>query len=692
MSAQPPQDINAFLQQQEVQKSIQKSMRDARSNATVTISTAAELFGFSESQLREWEKKGLVTTKRETLTQEGRGPRQYSPQELDKLAIIKVLIDEGGYSPRLIPPNVDKLWQQVVQAQQKHIPAPDKHLPIDKRVEHAEKEVFWRYFTSQALRLSLLLICEDIPDTIAGLILPLHRNFSAAGTPTPRTLSERGEVLVGWLDANRSFHTFLDSATTFEEPSDFRIQSLVSPKEYLLQEHEQDQTLIVVQRKARPLNLTTPIVETIRRLLTPIYQNVAAWQPAFDFGMRDWFYQSTDFTTNVNASDDVLNDMMDIIIHLGGKTADNQNRWRFACLLLPDDPRLPLQQHSLIVRAKSEHTPYKTGISSVSAKDPGLSFRAYQSGHMIHRQNLSPRDSIIAYQNEEQSTRSAIAVPIVGEDGLSIAVFYVASDAAHAFSAEDQRLLRLIGKMVEELLLTYQARQQAARKLVELINTPDVVDLSFMNFYSENDFIQDLETLLEAIRRNDTRENSSEKAVSFIAVDIDNQSALAAKFGDRIARNLSFEVGTRIEGYLKLFGKLKNQRIYYTHAGRYYLLLDGMPLDDARNNAAQLKVTLNDNYRIGAQRIADETTTLSEGAFELPNVTVHLGITSYTYAKLHEILQRSANDTAIAETESLILGSLDEVLAIGQRKGGDVIISWDHASWGYQPWSSPASS
>ena len=60
--------------------------------------------------------------------------------------------------------------------------------------------------------------------------------------------------------------------------------------------------------------------------------------------------------------------------------------------------------------------------------------------------------------------------------------------------------------------------------------------------------------------------------------------------------------------------------------------------------------------------------------------------------KLYEILRRYANDTAIAETESLILGSLDEVLAIGQRKDGDVIISWDHASWGYLPWPQPTTS
>jgi hypothetical protein len=70
MSLQPPQNIHAFLQQHEVQEHIHQSMHDAHAKATVTISIAAELFGFSENQLREWEKKGLITTKRETLTRQ----------------------------------------------------------------------------------------------------------------------------------------------------------------------------------------------------------------------------------------------------------------------------------------------------------------------------------------------------------------------------------------------------------------------------------------------------------------------------------------------------------------------------------------------------------------------------------------------------------------------------------------------
>ena len=47
------QEITEYLQKKEVQERIQKSMQEARAKATVTISQAANLFGFSESQLRE---------------------------------------------------------------------------------------------------------------------------------------------------------------------------------------------------------------------------------------------------------------------------------------------------------------------------------------------------------------------------------------------------------------------------------------------------------------------------------------------------------------------------------------------------------------------------------------------------------------------------------------------------------------
>src|SRR5436305_11217918 len=110
------EDIRKHFQNRDVQERVQRRMLDARSKATVTISRAAALFGFSESQLREWEKRGLLKSKRTDLPEDSRaakGHRQFSPDELDKLALIRELMDQG-YTLSEIPQNIDDLWQQIL--------------------------------------------------------------------------------------------------------------------------------------------------------------------------------------------------------------------------------------------------------------------------------------------------------------------------------------------------------------------------------------------------------------------------------------------------------------------------------------------------------------------------------------------------------------------------------------------------
>src|SRR5579864_1619113 len=78
------EDINRFLQNSEVQERVRRRMLEARKHASVSISVAAHLSGFTESQLREWDKKGYLQTDRTIPTTEGKGHRQYTPQDLDK--------------------------------------------------------------------------------------------------------------------------------------------------------------------------------------------------------------------------------------------------------------------------------------------------------------------------------------------------------------------------------------------------------------------------------------------------------------------------------------------------------------------------------------------------------------------------------------------------------------------------------
>ncbi len=73
-------------------------------------------------------------------------------------------------------------------------------------------------------------------------------------------------------------------------------------------------------------------------------------------------------------------------------------------------------------------------------------------------------------------------------------------------------------------------------------------------------------------------------------------------------------------------------------------------------------------------------------------MTVRLGVSSYTYPKLKEVLQRYAPETAVAAVRALIMSSLDEELDLGQREGGNCVFSWDPIIWGYKRWSPSESS
>ena len=677
--------IRKYLENKEVQERIQRRMLDARAKATVTISRAASLFSFTESQLREWEKRGLLKTDRPALSQDSKtstGHRQYAPEELDKLALIRDLMNEG-YAFGEIPPNIDEIWKQILDEQQSQTwrIQETEHIPIDRRVEYTDQEVFWRYFVSQVLRLSLLLICEDVPDTIAGLVLPLQKKASAEVVTDPGDLDRMGLSLIGWLGRNQTFYAFLDTAPSFEFSSDFRIEPLRAVREgktYYT-------PLLIVQRRTWLPPLRDAVRETIQRLLGLVYEQIEQWRPSFDYGMRDWTYQVTDFRSGPAVTDAMLNGLTNMVIALGGKTPDGRDRWHFCNLFLPQDTSLPLQQRILMVQAHSKHAPVGVSTMRLSVAHPGLTFRAYQTGHVIYRPRVMPPD--LAYRELEESTCSAIALPIAGEDGLVVASLYIASDEEEAFSKTDQRALRLITRMIEDLLATYQTRRQVTGRLADVVTNPGLVDVSFKDFMSENDFINDVEDLLTSIHAQELTEQQAEEVVSFIAIDIDNQGSLATRLGDHVARNLSREVGSRILGQLRLLSDPELRRLYHVSADRYYLFLKGMPLEEARNWAKTLHLNLIGEYRINTRHTLLGRVLPRERLFELPDVTVRLGVNCYKYWKLKEVLGRYPAENTVAEVRSVIMQNLDLSLEIGQREGGNVIISWDPAIWAYRRWS-----
>src|SRR5690348_12909778 len=109
MDERSRQRIREHLQDMEAQERIERYIEKGRAEASVTISRAAELFQLSENRLRDWEEYGLLSPLRPTGP---KGRRLYTPGELDKLAVIRELID-AGYSPGDIPPDIDLVWHTI---------------------------------------------------------------------------------------------------------------------------------------------------------------------------------------------------------------------------------------------------------------------------------------------------------------------------------------------------------------------------------------------------------------------------------------------------------------------------------------------------------------------------------------------------------------------------------------------------
>nr|BBH93821.1 hypothetical protein KTA_20200 [Thermogemmatispora argillosa] len=717
------QSIRKHLQQPETWGRIRGYLQLVSEKLTVTIGEAAQLFDFTENQLRDWEERGLLHPLR---SRPNTGQRRYPPTELEKLAIIRDLIN-AGYPPGAIPLNIAELWHSLGPAsfngEGSTMVAPQPAsapLPLDRRIAQTDSAILWRYFASQALHHALLLLCEDLSRSHAAILLPRHApDEDTLRRPLPpEELARVGEALVGWLSHGRTLHLFLEASPAFEYPSDFRIQPLLAEGEA----RPADPTLLIVPRQMHSLNLQRSIVQTIRRLLAPLYACTEQWPVYFAPDLRNWLYPARAFPRGIDPSDALLNGLMDLIITLGGQTPTGGDRWHCCCLLMPEDPAAPPGQQVLMVTACSRNSPHRAGQSRIFPNESYLYFRALRSPYLLYRPRLAIRDSSGLSQWPEHFGRggSAVAIPIGCQSGPALGVLYVFALSQEAFSADDLRLLRLMSLIVEDLLLLYRARLDAMQGLEQLVRAPEVVNDSFINFLSENEFIRDLESLLARLQQQEAlagdgvagsdagkgaaqsgerlaggeadrlpaavgaeasellypfplREAGELETLSIIALDIDNQSQIIRRYGELALRNLTQAIGQRIQR------QLVDCRLYHIYGGRFYLLLKNISLERARQIAQTLRLALKRPYRVELLQQSVWQLEPPETSVELSEVSVRLGVTLYLRAKLVELLQRyaSAPTSTLAEVRSLIVGDLDQALSLGQEEGGDCVISWD---------------
>lgn len=700
--------IRQHLQKADAQQRIRTSINSARTNATVTTSGAARLLDLGEQQLRDWERRGLISTTRPPVEgKQTQGHRQFGLDELDRLAVMKELIDEGKFTPgefENISNHVEEIWREVemvAQARQASLKQQVQraHLPIDARVKEARSQLFWRFYVSRTLHLALQLIREDKPASTIALALPLAPHAEDLPVSSIENVDRLGESLIGWLGKSRSTETLLVSVPSFEVPSDYRIHPLMVMEQNQPQEEQSlDHTHIIVRRDSNPLSLHPPVVDTIRRLLKPIYAKVEQTRDSFGPGMRDELVPTTDLHDTTLHPDIMLNGIAETMVEAGG-LLDEKARWRFCCILLPNNLALPMQNRTLVVRAQSQHSPHKIGFASVPPNMNSLSMHAYQSGQVCYRNSILPDDSVIAFHDVEGTVRSAIAIPVGAEFGEPVAVIYLVSVYESAFSQRADRLiLRLLSRIVGEAICTYQTRLQEAERLGSILRVPDRADEVVGAFYNENKFIHDLEGFLLTFKADQARlqhsvaptastfdsayagsqeAQSAQHIISLIGIDVDHLSAIALKYGDSAVRNLCREIGFRLNGELKsTFVKYPGCHFYRIYGDCFYVLLKNMPYEQVLKKAVLLKKSLDGTYRINLLH-SSAAQQSAPGTLQEVEIKVRLAVSAYDDQTLAELFARYPDDIVIDSVREMIDGSIMTELKKGMSAGGDRIRAWN---------------
>lgn len=691
MNEQKLEHMRRYLGKAEVRKSILNDMLKWRSDIQVTIGRAASLLSLSENQLRDWEEHGLLHPARLA------SHRQYSFEDLDKLVIIRELIN-AKFAPGDIPPNIDEianiaeLRAALISSVPQLAGKSEDDFSIDQRVEQAKDEICWRFLASHIVRVSLMLISDALPNAVMGILLP----FGGVSALNVEELPALGTSLIGWLSEDGSSSIFLTARPSFLYPIDYYLYPLAVLKNGEILERSEDDTLIILERKdrrSRTLSLSGAVVDLVRRLLAPLYEERQKVQKCFGSGMKDERVPTMDLRVTANGQDILLRGIANMVIRWGGYGVDGRNRWRFCIILLPDLSSrvpLPLRQQNLVVHAQSDDSPYIAGKSVFSPLkgNTSLSIRAFQSGYVIYRPELSVMDRATSAIAIEGPVRSCIAIPVGGEAGRPLAVLHVVSDESAAFPERDQQLLRIASRLIEDVLITYQAHRKEAENFKDLMGFPAVVDGLFRDFLSENNFMYDMartimemdkNTLDDKIRMSSDRENNDvliddENILSFIALDLDDQQHLASKYGNQIMRQLSKALGLQIQKLiLSLITLSAKSRLYYMRGGRFYLILQGFSLEKAREKAETLRRNIEGNISL-------ELSARSNSLLIVPGITMHLGVTSYKYTKLKELLQRYGSMTDVC---AKISQELDTVLKMGMDAGGNVVISWDPKTKGF---------
>lgn len=732
-----------LLGQADIVQQLREAFVAIQASLTTTISEASELTKLSESQLRYAEKQGLLSPNRALLDENGEaqrsGQRRYSADDLLRARLIAFLIDYGislSDIGEFMALN-STIIQDILDT---------TSLRLRPVLDGADEVAFRRFFIPRVLYYSLMLVFERDAIDDAGIVFPIRATraeldaFDPVPINTVDDLGRLGHVFVAWRARGRSLATFVTVGNPFDDPKlqvrafdDVVRASAVAPANCLAPQHayliygaeaqaelEQAERLLSIRqgrahvsdpsrRAANPRVVAGRLMRYVQWLnCTP-----SAVANRGQSALSEVLFFNSPEMVNPTLGDALLNRLANAIVELGGSMQEfaddtralnqrtvvscDERRWRFSCIMMPREPADTLKRQELVVRAQSKEAPHRVGVTTTSPQaNGGLTFRAYSSGRIAYRPSVIPLDPAVSYVAEEGPIRSAIAAPAVDGNGLEHsqppAIIYVASREEGQFQDDDFLLIRVIGRLVGEIVQTYNSRSHLPSALTDTLTDPEMVDGYFAGFLSELSFVTDLERVFLRLAgkpedsRGRGRSNPKEgqereeqqdrfyqnvRSISLFGVDIDDYSAIQSVQGDRIARQLTREIGKRLGQRLNtgLVNGVPTARLYRIWADRFYLLVRD---EDAQTSIARAEQIRKDIAREYLMRLERDAPTDKR-----PPVSVHVRMVGATFGQgeLKALWQGSEGNATLCAAQ------LSRILEDGLKRASEELNPEERSVW-----------
>ena len=648
--------LNDLLLQPGVVEELRERFTHIQDSLTTTIHEAATLTRLSEAQLRYVESRGMLSPNRAArnmtpIETTVRGQRRYTADNLLRAHLIAYLLDQG-YNLSEVSTYMDNNTSII------HDLLQTDSLRLKPALESAEDVRFRRYFVPRALYYALSLLFERDAVSGAGIIIPVRATVAeldeleADGVASADDLFHLGHTFVAWAARGRPVAVFMTTGNPFEREQHVRltpfsalvnddtplrtrgadyampVHAFIAYEPHVEPELEQAKRMLNLRmsrdRQSEPsaLRVANPRV-VAGRLMHHVQRMCCAHLAAggsLDQGAGDVLLYTAPELFNPSLGDALLNRLASAVVALGGVEPEDpeESRWRFACILTPREPVTSLKEQELVVQAQSELGPHRIGVTTTSPKsNGGLSFRAFSSGRVIYRPKVIPLDPAVSYTREEAPIESAIAAPASeGFDsggGQPPAVLYITSSKCEAFTADDFLLIRVMGRMIGELVQTYNSRGHKPSALTDTLANPEIVDAFFAEFRADLDFLGDLTTILQRLsgKESDLPEHATDpfynnlKTLTIIGLDVNDFATIQRRQGERVARMLIREIGLRAQQRMNnSFAQgAEMTRLYRAWGDRFFMLVRDAEASDARAHAERIRQDISGIYQLDGETI-----------------------------------------------------------------------------------------